>query len=140
MAYLGDTGQGGTAVLGTTGAVGSVRSCKLPTWVMESIDASDLSSTGFAKKIPADLTDGGEAVFTVVFDATIAIPTPGTVETLTITLPIGQSANSDAGDLSGTGFISSVDMPNMAINELMEMTVTFTFDGDTGPTWDVESL
>lgn len=138
MAYLGNTGQGGTVTLGTTGAVGSIRSCKMPTWTMESIDASHLGSTGFAKKIPGDLTDPGEAVIEVIFDATIDIPTPGTVETVTITLPIGAGL-ADPGDLTGTAFISITDMPNLAINELMVMTLTVTFDGDTGPTWDTES-
>lgn len=139
MAYLGDTGQGAALTLGTTGAVGAVRSIKMPTWAMEKIDASDLTTTSFRKYVPGDLTDPGDITVEVIFNATIAIPTPGTVETVTLTLPIGQSANADAGDLSGTAFITSVDMPNLAINELMTMTLVVSFDGDTGPTWDTES-
>jgi hypothetical protein len=139
MAYLGDTGQGATLVFETSSALGRIRSMQLPDWVMEAIEATGLEDTGFGKKIPGDLTDAGEASITAVFDATEAIATPGTVETLTVTFPIGTAGNTTAATMAGTGFISTVGLPNMITGELMELTYTFTYDGDTGPAFTVES-
>lgn len=139
MAYVGMTGQGATAVLTTTGAVGCVRSINLPEWVQEKIDASCLDTTGFMRYIPGDLTDPGEVQMTVVFDPTIDIPTPGDVDTLTVTFPIGTDGNTTAAVLTGSGFLTNVSQPSMEINGLLEMNLTFAFDGDTGPTYTVES-
>ena len=139
MAYVGDTGQGATLVLATTGTVGCVRSAQLPDWAMEKVDASCLETTEFMRYIPSDLTDPGDIVMEVVFDATIAIPTPGTVEDITVTFPIGDPTNTVPATLTGSGFISNTGMPNMAIGELMMLTITFSFDGDTGPAYSVEA-
>ena len=139
MAYIGDTGQGATVTFETSGVTGCVRSIALPEWVMESVDATCLADTGFSKKIPGDLTDAGEAQIVTVFAADEAPPTPGTVETLTVTFPIGDPTNTVAATLAGTGFISTTGLPNMATNELMELNITFTYDGDTGPAFTAEA-
>ena len=78
---------------------------------------------------------------TVTFDPSIDIPTPGTVETLTITFPIGDSANTTNATLIGSGFISSVSQPTVDINGLLEMQITFAFDGDSAspPTYSAEA-
>ena len=141
MAYKGMTGQGATAVLGTTGAVGCVRSIQLPEWTQEKIDSSCLDTTGFKTYIPGDLTDPGQVQLVAVFDPSIAIPSCGVVETLTITFPIGDPANSTNATLVGTGFIMSVQNPNMQIDNLLELTITFCYDGDSAspPTYTPES-
>ena len=139
MAYVGDTGQGATVTFETTAMTGCVRSLALPEWVMEAVDASCLADTGFTKKIPGDLTDAGEAQIVSVFAATEAPPTTGVVEELTITFPIGDPTNTVAATLVGTGFISTTGLPSMATNELMELNITFTYDGDTGPAFTAES-
>ena len=139
MAYVGDTGVGMTITLGTTGDVGCVRTATLPEWAMEKIDATCLDSTGFIRYIPGDLTDPGDVTMEAIFAATNNIPEPGTVETITITFPIGDSANTVAATLTGTGFISSVQLPTAAVNELMTLNITFSFDGDTGPAYTVEA-
>ena len=121
----GSTGQGSTVTLGS--AIGCVRSVTLPTFSMDSIDASCLSDTGFMKKISADLSDAGEVQIVAAYGGASQELT-GTQETITITF-------GDGGSLSGTGFISAVDHGSLETGGLMETTTTFTFDGDTGPAY-----
>lgn len=139
MAYVGDTGQGAAVTLDTTGAVGCARSIQLPEWVMEKVDATCLETTDFMRYVPADLSDPGEAVIEAIFAATNDVPKPGTIEDITITFPIGDPTNTVAATLTGSGFISTTAMPNMATSELMVLTITFAFDGDTGPAYSVEA-
>lgn len=140
MAYVGMTGQGTTAVLGTTGSIGCVRSIQLPEWVQEKVDASCLDTTGYMRFVPGDLTDPGEVQMTMVFDPTLDLPVPGTVETLTVTFPIGTDGNTTNAVLTGSGFTTNVGQPSVEINGLLELNVTFAFDGDTGPTFTKEAL
>ena len=121
----GQTGQGSTVTIAS--AVGCVRSVTLPTFSMDSIDASCLSDTGFMKKISADLSDAGEVQIVAAYGGASQELT-GEQETITITF-------GDGGSLSGTGFISSVDHGSLETGGLMETTTTFTFDGDTGPAY-----
>ena len=137
MAYVGDTGVGATITLDTTGEIGCVRTMQLPDWAMEKIDATCLDSSGFIRYIPGDLTDPGDVTVEAIFAATNDIPTPGIVEDITITFPVGVAGNT-AATLTGSGFISSVTMPSMAVNELMALSLTISFDGDTGPTFAPE--
>jgi len=121
----GSTGQGSSVAYG--GNVACVRSITLPSFSMESIDASCISDTGFMKKISADLTDAGEIQVVAAYDGAMQ-ELLGTQETITVTFP-------DGGTLSGTGFISGADHGSLEIGGLMEITTTFTFDGDTGPAY-----
>ena len=121
----GQTGQGSTVTIAS--AVGCVRSVTLPTFSMDSIDASCLSDTGFMKKISADLSDAGEVQIVAAYGGA-SQPITGDQETITITF-------GDGGSLSGTGFISAVDHGSLETGGLMETTTTFTFDGDTGPAY-----
>ena len=139
MAYIGNTGQGATLTLATTGAVGCVRSMQLPDWTVEKIDASCLDTTGYMRYISGDLIDPGDVEVVAVFDAAIDIPTPGVVEDITIDFPIGVDTNTTPAQLTGSGFISVSGLPNLAINELMELRLTVSFDGDTGPAFTKEA-
>lgn len=129
----GSTGQGTTISLTTGGSVACARSITMPTWTMESIDASCLSDEGFMQKIAADLVDGGDVQFTAVFELDdVPFAPDGTYDTITITLP---SAGTTGGILTGTGWVSSCTLPSVEIGGLLEQQVTFTFDGQTGPTY-----
>ena len=130
----GTTGQGTTVTLTTAGAVACVRSITLPTWSMESIDASCLSDTGYGKKIAGDLVDAGTVQITAVLEVGSGLESPtGDQDTITIQLPTdGETAGAA---LTGTGFISEVTGPSIEIGSLLEKTITFTFDGMTGPTF-----
>lgn len=141
MAYVGDTGQGATISFSTTSDVGCVRSMDLPDWTMEKVDATCLDTTDFGRFVAGDLTDPGEITLTAVFDATNAIPADGVVETVTVTFPIGTSGNTTNATLVGSGFISRRKLPTLETNQLMELELTFAFDGDTltPPTYTAEA-
>lgn len=139
----GATGQNTTVAFTGLGSIACVRSISLPEFSLESIDASCLDGgnappgTGvvaeFTKKIPGQLVDAGEVQITMVFalDDDPHIPN-GLVDTITVTLP---TAGSTSATLTGTGFVSSCQMPSVEINGLLEQTITFVFDGATGPTY-----
>ena len=145
MAIVGMTGQGTTAVLTDAAIVGCVRGITLPTWTQDKIDASCLDTTGFMRYIPSDLTDPGECELEVIFDPTFDFSgLVGAIDTLTVTFAIaGESApgtpNTTQAVLTGTGFISSYNLPDLATSTLAVATVTFCFDGDTGPTFSPEA-
>jgi hypothetical protein len=131
----GSTGQGTSVAFTTAGAVACLRSLTLPEWSMEEIESSCLSDTGFGKKIVGDLVDAGSVSMTMVFELTDSPMTPdGVNDTLTITFPT-PPAGATGATLSGTGFISSCSLPEVTIGGLLEQTVVFVFDGETGPTW-----
>lgn len=135
----GSTGQGTTVSFTTAGAIACLRSLTLPEWSMEEIESSCISDTGFGKKIVGDLVDAGNISFTAVFGLDDSPLTPdGVNDTITITFPIPDGGTTGAV-LTGTGFISSCKLPDVEINGLLEQEVTFTFDGETGPTWTAGS-
>lgn len=142
MAYVGMTGQGATVVLSTTGAIGCIRSIKLPEWSQEKIDASCLDTTDWMRYIPGDLKDPGQLELTAVFDPSIGVPEPSVQETVTVTFPIGDPSNSTPATLTGSGFVQSVSQPSMEINNLLELSLTFCFDGDDTdpPTYTPEAV
>ena len=145
--FVGMTGQGATVTLSVTGDLGCVKAIQLPEWTQNKIDASCLNTSGYKKYIPSDLSEPGEVTFTVVYEG--VSPLVGlsvndsdvkAAETLTITIPDPESSVQGAilTTLAGTGFISSVQHPNMEVDGLLEMTVTFCFDGGaTPPAWTV---
>lgn len=133
---VGTTGQGSTVALTTGGSVTNVRSLQLPDWVMEAIDASCITDSGFAQKVAGDLVDGGEVVVTVLFERTSSLYAPSSTEdTLTITFPLPTGGTPVAATLVGTGFVSKCSLPKMDVNGLLEQTFTFVFNGATGPTF-----
>lgn len=134
----GSTGQGTTVAFSVAGTQACVRSITLPEWSLESIDASCLNDVGFMKKISGDLVDPGTVEVVVVFELDDDFTVPdGTDETLTITFP---TAGATPGTLVGSGFVSSVSLPSVEINGLLEQTITFTFDGETGPAWTAGTI
>ena len=145
MAVEGATSQGTTVAFTTIGTIACVRSISLPEFSLEAIEASCLSSSGannppgtgvvaeFTKKLPGQLVDAGEISITMVFALNDEPEIPnGLIDTITVTLP---SAGSTGGILTGTGFVSSCQMPSLEPNGLLEQTITFVFDGGTGPTY-----
>jgi hypothetical protein len=106
---------------------------------MEEIESSCLSDTGFGKKIVGDLVDAGNVSITAVFSLSDSPLTPdGAEDTITITFPTPTDGTSGA-TLTGTGFVSSCTLPEVTIGGLLEQTIVFTFDGETGPVWTAGS-
>ncbi len=139
MAIEGYHAQGTTVTLTTGGAVGCVRSVSLPEFSLEAIDASCLEDSvgGFMKKLSGGLIDAGEVQVTYVSVGAPDVP-DGSQDTLTIVVPAVVAASSNGTQagytITGTGFISSASGGSLEINGLMENSLTFVFDGDTGPT------
>jgi len=121
------TGQGVTVSL--SGVTACVKSMTLPTFTQDTIEIPCLTDGlgTFKKKMPGGLVDAGEVQIVCLFDNNILIPVFAK-ETLTITF-----ADAGATTLSGTGFVSSVDHGSAETGSVMEMTITFVFDGETGP-------
>ena len=131
MAYTGNTA---TLTLSTTAVIGRINSMTWPEITMGSIDDSDLSTTVNMESIPEDLADPGEFTATLVVDDPTEIPQVlGVVETATITLPL-LSGESTAGKITGTGFLTSAGGGSIENNTRFESSITFKFDGKTGPT------
>jgi len=139
MAIEGYHAQGTTVTLTTGGAVGCVRSVSLPEFSLEAIDASCLEDSvgGFMKKLSGGLIDAGEVQVTYVSVGAPDVP-DGSQDTLTIVVPAVVAASSNGTQsgytITGTGFISSASGGSLEINGLMENSLTFVFDGETGPT------
>jgi len=137
MAVEGSTAQGITVTVGS--AIGCVRSVTLPEFSLEAIDASCLEDAygGFMKKLSGGLIDAGEVQVTYVSTGA-PLTVSGEQQTCTIVIPAASSSTSNGTQagytLTGTGFISSASGGSLEINGLMENSVTFVFDGDTGPT------
>ena len=119
------TGQGVTVSL--TGVTACVKSITLPTFTQDTIEIPCLTDGlgTFKKKMPGGLVDAGEIQIVCLFANSVVIPVFGQ-ETLTITF-------ADSSTLSGSGFVSSVDHGAAETGAVMEMTITFVFDGNTGP-------
>jgi len=146
MAINALTGQNTTVSFSGLGTISCVRSISLPEFSLESVDASCLDDSTpnsppgtsvnaeFTKKIPGMLVDAGECQITMVFAPGDSFHIPnGLQDTITVTLPAALNAGSGQA-LSGTGFVSSCQAPSVELNGLLEQTITFVFDGDTGPT------
>ena len=145
MAIDAITGQNTTVSFSGLGAISCVRSISLPEFSLESVDASCIDdatpnsppgasvNAEFTKKIPGMLVDAGEVQITMVFAPIDSFHIPnGVQDTISVTLPAALNAGSGRV-LSGTGFISSCQAPSIELNGLLEQTITFAFDGDTGP-------
>jgi len=138
---VGSTAQGTTVVLDAGPVMGCVRSVSLPEMSLEVIDASCLSDTlgDFMSKLSGGLIDAGEVSVTYLSQGGPPVP-DGTRDTITITVPaVTQPSGSQNGahsgyTLTGSGFISSASGGSLEINGLVENTITFVFDGYSGPT------
>ena len=140
------TGQGTTAVLTNNAITGCVRSIGLPDLSIDKIDASCLDSTGFMRYISSDLTDPGEVQLEIIFDPTFDFGADlgtgagilGTTDTVTITFVKQNDGSAAAASFTGTGFVTNYSLPDLSTGELAVVSVTFAFDGDTGPAWTAE--
>lgn len=139
MALTGDTGNGATLTLalftGTTAITAAldVISISPGNMTVSPIDVSTLATTGFMEKIPGDLADIGESTATFKWLTGVAVPTlPSAAGTCTLTFPL-RTGETTAATMTGTGFITGVQVPSMENGALQVGTITWQWDGDTGP-------
>jgi len=144
MAYLGDTGQGALFTMAALSLQSRVKSIQLPEFAQEKIDATSLLTNGFMEYISGDVVDPGEITLELIFDPQDDFDAltrmGGCGEALEIEFPKSpcRTGATTAATLAGTGFVINMAMPNLAINELMIITLTIAFDGETGPTYVAE--
>jgi hypothetical protein len=131
-----DTGNGAT--LTRTGFTVDIVSISIGNQTIDMLDSSLLSSTGFAKKLAADLADAGtftvEAQFDVA-DSDNALALGGAAVSTTITFP----GSGTRATLAGTAVLTDKKFPDLMNNEIMVASFTFTWDGATGPTFTAQT-
>ena len=127
------TGNGTTFSLSTTTFTADVISIDGNEPTIEALDKSHLGTTGNMSKCPGDLIDQGSVTIEFFFDPD-EIPAIGVVETGTITFPV-PAGKATGAILAGTGFITSFKWGPAENNTLMRGTLTFEYDGETGPAW-----
>ena len=111
MAVTGDTGNGTTVTLSSTGAIGHLyQEISGGSATLGSVDASHLGSSGDAEKLPQDLRENSDVTGTLIVKKDSGLPALGTVETLTLTYPKLVATNT-AANTAGTGWISEMGKP-----------------------------
>ena len=131
----GQVGLGVTASLSSDGTVGLIQSLQMPEWATEPIDFTNLDDTEWQWLQTSMVASPGTATFTSFFDPTGGEPTRDIVQTLTISIPIFDPSTGNMGGtpatLIGSGWVSTIEWPNAAVNDAMMLTMTFQFDGGT---------
>ena len=131
--------------LTTTGAIGTIRQISIGEGSIDTLDASDLSSTGWMQMTKTDLADPPEITAEILFDGTVTnVPSLGVHQTVTVTFPkVVNSTSVTAATYAGTGFITAYKLPDLQIGELQVAEITIKLDGGynsgTAPTWTAET-
>ena len=121
------TGEGATATFpGISSAC--ARSISVSGFSVDKIDATCLDSSNFKEYIPSFLKEPGEVSATFRFDGELPVASVGTVGTAIITFGLLDGETTSAS-LTGSGFLTDVSTSEINGTSLVEMTVTFAFDG-----------
>lgn len=124
-----DEGLGATVTFDSPNAfTGSIQNIDPPDFDLDLMDTTHLGTTGkFRTKKAVTLADPGQVKITAQYDDTTTIPALGDEAVLTIAFPDGKT-------YTGSAVVTTVTPPSPGVSELMEITITFSFDGVTGPT------
>ena len=140
MSNTGGVGQGGTVSLSGDTTLSRVRSIQLPEWVTAEVDFTGLDELDWFQFLPANLKDGQTCVVVMFHNSEIAIPTIRLVQTITLTLPKQTPGSSSGAVVSGSGFITSLQLPGMVTGDPMMQLFTFRFDNvGTPPSYTPEA-
>jgi hypothetical protein len=146
------TGEGATISFSNAETAGlnsktyCVRSISMPSFDRDKIDVSCLDSSGFKEYIPSYLSEPGELGITVRFDGNdmheltdIGYQGPSGTE-MTCTLDFGLlDGETTAATLVGSGFIQNVSFSELNGTSLLELSISFCFDGRIDPTYTAGS-
>jgi hypothetical protein len=141
MALNNYASQGASVAFGTSGLTGKVTSIGSVEQSRDALDITDLSVTAGGSRlfIPSDIYDPGTFDVEFLYSAAQALPNIAAVaETITITWPKATTSGS-AATFAGTGFIASRGTAEAAPGELMKMTVSVQWDGETAPAYSAGS-
>lgn len=144
-----NTGNGATATLAKQTIVVGIKKIAVGGKSIGTIDVTDLARTRGAAQllIPEDIAEVDEVSIEGNWDSSKAVPTLGDVssnasatagdgDTLTITWPMF-GTQTVAAKLTGTGFFTKISFPDMENNAAQEGSMTWKFNGRTGPTYTV---
>jgi hypothetical protein len=139
MALVGDTGNGATFTLTTQTAAASLKvdQIQIGEITLDMLEVSTLSTSDFKEMIASDLKNTPELTVSYVYSASAtAVTCTGSVDTATVTFPIGSGQTSTTGAIfTGTGIVTSFKLPDLQNGNVMKGQIKFKFDGDTGPTY-----
>ena len=120
-------GEGATATFpGITSAC--ARSISVSGFSVDKIDATCLDSDNFKEYVPSFLKEPGEVSATFRFTGELPVADVGTIGTATISFGL-LDGETTAASLTGSGFLTDVSTSEINGTSLVEMTVTFAFDG-----------
>ena len=132
-----DTGNGATFT--RSGTTVDIVAIVIGDQRIDLLDVSLLSTTGFMEKIAADLADAGEFTIEYLYDAADAAQSlGGAAVSSVITWPL-QSGESTAANITGTAILIGNKYPDFRNNEVQNASLTYGWDGVTGPTLTVSS-
>ncbi len=120
-------GEGATASFpGISSAC--ARSISISGFSVDKIDATCLDSSNFKEYVPSFLKEPGEVSATFRFAGDLPIASVGEPGSATISFGL-LDGETTAASLSGSGFLTDVSTSEINGTSLVEMTVTFAFDG-----------
>ena len=139
MSLTGDTGNLATFTLTTQTSVAALKVTKIAIGeiTLDMLDVSTLATTGFMEEIASDLKKAPEVTIDyVVSQSATNIDVTGSVDTATITFPVGSAQTTTNGaTFAGTGVVTSIKLPDFENGSILTGQAKFKFDGDTGPTY-----
>ncbi len=124
---MASTGNGVTLSVGTS--VAKVRSISGVSQSADAIETSHLGTNNFKTMMAGDLTDPGSFTADIIYTgSSFTVANQGTTaQTITITFPAISGGSSTS--LSGSGFISGHNFPEVQNGDIMVQQITVQFDG-----------
>ena len=124
---MASTGNGVTLSVGTS--VAKVRSISGVSQSADAIETSHLGTTNFKTMMAGDLTDPGSFTADIIYTgSSFSVANQGeAAKTITITFPAISGGVSTS--LSGSGFISGHNFPEVQNGDVMVQQITVQFDG-----------
>tara|TARA_Y100000004_G_C8709643_1_gene325353 strand:+ start:117 stop:542 length:426 start_codon:yes stop_codon:yes gene_type:complete len=141
MALKNYASQGASVTFGGSGLTGKITSIGSVEQSRDALDVTDLSVAKDEPKlyIPADIYDPGTFDVEFLYAADQALPDiVADAETITITWPAATTGGS-AATFAGSGFIQSRGTASAAPGEIMKISCTVQFDGETEPAYTAGS-
>ena len=139
MPNIGDTGNGATFTLTTQTAAASLKIEKISIAEIsvDMLDVSTLSTSTVQERIVSDLQKPGDVTLDVIFNqAATAIAITGSVDTATITFPVGPAqTTTTAATYAFSGYVTKIKLPDLQNGAVMKGQIVLSPDGDTGPTY-----
>ena len=134
---MAETGNG-TTITFSGGLSTTVYSMTGLKHTLPDIEDSVLTTETNETVTPGDLNTLETFDVTIPFVSTAALPTTGTVQTITVTSAVPSGASSGATS-AGTGYINGVQEPGSENNTRKETVLTIKMNGKTGPAFTVAS-